>query len=138
MDYKSLSNEELLAVLKQTPDFDKLVFPNDWYSKFELPEKKCLNPKEFIQESPWLKRMTYRYEPKIVDIAAKPGGLRPLLPAPEAPAMTIVKNSFSDATLGDGLAEPTDQTETSDQPTIRVLSDDSTTTSETKSQPLTG
>lgn len=126
MDFKTMSNEELLNVLKQTPDFDRLVFPNEWYSKFQLPEKKCLNTKEFIAESPWLKRFHYNYEPKIVDIPAQPGGIRPLLPAPEVPAITMIQNSFSDAL--------TDQNDSLHLQVTDLSSGDSKESTETKSQ----
>lgn len=105
-DYSKMTEEELIAELKKTTDFDKLVFPNHLYSKYELPEKKCLNMKEYIQESPWMKRSHYYYVGK-QDISAKPGGNRPILEAPEAPTITLLENSFSD--------KPTDQSETSNQ-----------------------
>lgn len=126
MDYKTLSNEELLDILKKTPDFDKLVFPNDWYSKFQLPEKKCLNTKEFIAESPWLKRFQYTYEPKIYTIDAKPGGMRPILPAPEVPTITVIENSFSDTK---------DQNDALHLQVIDSHSEDSTKSNDSKNQP---
>lgn len=95
IDYASMTDEQLLEELKKSPDFDKFVLPNSWYSKFELPEKKCMNMKEFLQESPWTKRTSYNYVGK-EDIPAKPGGNRPLLPAPEVPTLTLLENNFSD------------------------------------------
>lgn len=97
IDYSKLTEEELLAELKKSPDFDKMVFPNAWYSKYDLPEKKCMNPKEYIKESPWTKT-AHNYYVKREDIPAKPGGVRDVLPAPEVPVVTLIKNSFSDAT----------------------------------------
>lgn len=90
-----MTDEQLLDELKKSPDFDKFVFPNSWYSKFELPEKKCMNTKEYIQESPWMKRSHYYYVGKD-EIEAKPGGNRPVLPAPEIPVITVMENHFSD------------------------------------------
>ena len=95
IDYASMTDEQLLEELKKSPDFDKFVLPNSWYSKFELPEKKCMNMKEFLQESPWTKRTSYNYVGK-EEIEAKPGGNRPLLPAPEVPTLTLLENNFSD------------------------------------------
>lgn len=95
--FSEMSELELLAVLKQTPDFDKLVFPNSWYEKYNLPKKECMNMKEFLKESPWMKRHQHFYSGRIEDIAPKPGGVRPILDAPEVPAITLVQNSFSDA-----------------------------------------
>lgn len=107
VDHSKLSNEELLEILKQSPDFDKLVFPNSWYSKYSLPEKKCRDMKEFIAESPWRKTHQHWYVEK-KEIPAQPGGLRPILPPPEVPTVTLIQNSFSDApdaTLSDTLKE---------------------------------
>lgn len=95
-EYKKMTDEELLEVLKKTENFDQLVFPNSWYKKFTLPEKKCLNTKEFIQESPWTKRAYHRYAGKIIDIPAQPGGNRPLLKGSEVPTQILIENNFSD------------------------------------------
>lgn len=94
-DYSKMTDEELLEELKKSEVFDKLVFPNSWYSKYELPEKKCQNMKEFLAESAWLKRSSHYYVGK-VDIPAKPGGNRPVLEAPEVKAITMIESHFSD------------------------------------------
>lgn len=101
-EYAKMSEEELLAELRGTAGFEKLVFPNEWYSKYELPMKECMNMKEFIKEAPWMKTHQHNYLGQSW-IEAKPGGNRPILPAPEVPTLTVVQNSFSDA------AEPTNQ-----------------------------
>lgn len=107
IDYSKLSEEELIAELRKSSEFDKMVFPDSWYSKYDLPMKTCMNTKEFIRESPWMKRNNHWYIEK-VELPAKPGGNRPVLPAPEVPVITVVQNSFSDA--------PKDQTVSEDQP----------------------
>jgi len=94
-DYAKMSEEELLAELRGVAEFEKLVFPNEWYSKYELPMKECMNVKEYIKESPWLKTHAHYYLGK-QDIPAKPGGNRPVLPAPEVPTLVVVENNFSD------------------------------------------
>lgn len=96
IDYASMTDEELLEMVKLSPEFDKLVFPNSWYSKFNLPEKKCMDMKQFLKESPWMKTASHYYIAK-QEIPAKPGGNRPVLPAPEVPTVTVIQNSFSDA-----------------------------------------
>lgn len=125
LDYSKLTEEELLAELKKSPEFDKLVFPNSWYSKYDLPEKKCLNMKEYLKESPWMKTAQNYYIGKM-EIEAKPGGLRPLLPAPEVPIEVKQISMFSDSveneiySPGDVPKMPmrflTNQTESSGQP----------------------
>ena len=110
-DPSKLSDEELLEEVKKLPEFEKLVFPNSWYSKFELPNKSCANMKEYIKESPWQKT-AQNYYISHTTIPAKPGGNRPVLPAPEVPTITLLENNFSD--------KPTDQTESSNPPEIHV------------------
>lgn len=98
-DYTKFSDEELVKELQRDRDFDKLVFPDAWYSKFELPVKSCRNMKEYIKESPWMRTSQHWYIEK-KEIEAKPGGLRPILPAEEAPTFVLQYNSFSDAPPG--------------------------------------
>jgi hypothetical protein len=104
--YSELSNEELIFELKKSKDFEKFVFPNSWYAAYDLPMKTAMDTKEFLREAPWKKTSQNWYITK-TEIPAKPGGLRPILPAPEVPIVTVIQNSFSDAT---------DQTVSSDQP----------------------
>ena len=129
LDYSKMTDEELLESLKKSDVFDKLVFPTTWHKKFsDLPKAEARNTKEYIKESPWMRKFEHVYADggKILDIDAKPGGVRPVLPAPEIPTMTVQKNMFSDA--------PTDQSENANPQEIRVLSVNSTDTNETKSQ----
>lgn len=110
-DYSKMTEEELLEELKKSEVFDKLVFPNSWYDKYELPEKKCQNMKEFIAESAWMKR-SYNYYIEKMDIPAKPGGNRPILEIEPVKAEVLLENSFSDAPKGQiADANPEEKTE---------------------------
>jgi len=42
---------ELLYELKKLPDFDCLPLPDAWYTKFNLPPKKVINPREFMESN---------------------------------------------------------------------------------------
>lgn len=123
--YKSLTEQQLLEELKRSPDFDKYVLPNSWYAKYDLPKKECMDMKQFLKESPWMKRSHYTYSPKVITLEAKPGGNRPILPTPEIPIQVVQQNMFSDAT---------DQTEPSGPAEIRLVSVSSTDTTETTLQ----
>lgn len=129
IDFTTLSDEELLAELKKSPDFEKFVFPTAWHKKFpDLPKADCSDPKTFIKESPWMKRhyITYEGRGKVVDIEPKPGGVRPVLPAPDTTIVTVLENNFSDAPKYENADEhPEDSPETSAN---------STESTETKSQ----
>lgn len=97
-DYKKMSNEELLDIMKRSPEFANFVFPDTWYDKYKLPNKECMNMKEFLKESPWMKKNYRWYEGKTIDIPAKPGGVRPILDV-EPVKMEVLTgvNMFSDA-----------------------------------------
>lgn len=110
-DYSKMTDQELLEVLKGSDVFNKLVFPNGWYEKYDLPEKKCQNMKEFIAESPWTKR-SYNYYIEKVDIPAKPGGNKPIIEVEPVKAEVLLENSFSDAPKGQiADANPEEKTE---------------------------
>ena len=97
-DYKKMSNEELLEVLKGSPEFTNFVFPDTWYDKYKLPNKECMNMKEFLKESPWTKKNYRWYTGKVEDIPAKPGGVRPLIESEPVKVEVLAGvNMFSDA-----------------------------------------
>lgn len=127
-DWKDMTDEELVEVLKHVGDFDKYAFPTGFHKKFpDLPKADCADTKAYLKESPWMKKAYAPYVGGgILEIEAKPGGLRPLLPAPEVPQIVLQENSFSD--------KPTNQTESSDRPSSPGLKVCSITTIETKSQ----
>lgn len=97
-DYSTMTAEELFAEIQRLPEAKDLVLPNSWYEKFNLPMKEARNMKEFLAESPWMKRSGHMYVGKVETIEAKPGGNRPLLES-EVPVVEVrIENSFSDAT----------------------------------------
>ena len=114
-DYSALTDEELLAELKKSPDFEKFVFPSAWHKKFpDLPKADCSDPKAYIKESPWMRKAYVQYEGKVVNIEAKPGGVRPVIPAPDATTVTLLENHFSDGPKYENADEhPEDSPETS-------------------------
>ncbi len=129
-DYSKMTDDELLEVLKKSKDFQKLVFPAAWHKKYpDLPKAECSDTKEYIRESPWMRKFEHFYENggRQHVIEPQPGGLRPVLPAPEVPAVTVVNNSFSDA-------ETNYQTSVSNPPDMLILSVDSTDTTDSKTQ----
>jgi hypothetical protein len=128
-DYASMTEEQLLDELKNIPDFSKLPLPTTWYKKFpDLPKSDCMDTKQYLKESPWKRKAYVLYEGsgKVQDIPAQPGGVRPVLPAPEIPTLTLLQNSFSDAPTGQSADE-----HPQDYPEMKVNSIEST---ETKSQ----
>ena len=113
-DYKSMTDEQLLEVLRKSPDFKNLAMPNSWYSKFDLPNKECMNMKEFLKESPWMKKSYAFYTGKIEDIPAKPGGVRPLIETEPVKVEVLAGvNMFSDAPTNQSVSlHPQDSEQT--------------------------
>lgn len=73
-----LTDEEIYALLKDLPDFDRLPLPKYFYEKFAIPPPEILTPMEAIN----LAMKTANAPGPLVktelrDIA--PGGVRPLL-----------------------------------------------------------
>lgn len=98
-DYSKMSDAELIEILKKDPNYEKYVYPSSWHKKFpDLPKADCSDPKQYIRESPWMKKAYVMYDQggKPIHIEAKPGGNRPILEAPEIPVVTLIENNFSD------------------------------------------
>lgn len=108
-----MTEEELVAELKNQPDFDKFVFPSSWYQKYELPKKECMDFKQFLKEAPWLtSKSRYIYEGKVVEVEAKPGGNRPILDVEPVKAEVVQKSLFSDSIDQTADANPLETPET--------------------------
>ena len=74
----SLTDEEIYALLKDLPDFDRLPLPKYFYEKFNIPPPKILSLREALSlqtqvaNAPGLLVKTEMREPA-------PGGIRPLI-----------------------------------------------------------
>jgi len=55
MTEKTISDEELYAILKEHPNFDCLPLPKSWYEKFDLKLKQPMNYRESIESGYALK-----------------------------------------------------------------------------------
>ena len=98
--FKNLTDEELLEILKQSPDFTKFVFPTYLHKKFpDLPKADCANPKEFIAESAWTKKAYHYYADggKVLEIQPNPEKQVVILPAPEIPIEIRTEPAKTDA-----------------------------------------
>lgn len=86
---KALTDEELYAMMKASPEFEHLPKPASWFKKFGLEPIKARNFKEFIDEKAW--ERTRRMIVNEVEIRKEPapGGVRPVLPSEEIPVEII-------------------------------------------------
>lgn len=109
------TDEELYAILKELPDFDRLPLPKHWYEKFNIPPPKILS----IMEAYELMVKTANQPGPLVKTEVRPpadGGVRPLLDAPEVPVE--VKHGVS---IEDAIETPV--SETSERRDSQVHSD---------------
>ena len=55
-DYKNMTEEELMAVLKTLPDVDNYVFPATFYKKYDLKPAETVSFKDFAKSNIWITR----------------------------------------------------------------------------------
>ena len=84
----NLSDEELLKMMKESPEFKNLPLPASWFKKFNLEPVKARNFKEFLDDDAWLKTRGMQVDEKEIRKEPVPGGVRPVFPLEEIP-MTI-------------------------------------------------
>lgn len=88
------SDEELYAILKDMPDFDRFPLPEHWYAKFAIPKPVILSPMEAVRlamkvsNAPGFLVTTEVRQPA-------PGGVRPLI---ESPPVEIKVESIDNET----------------------------------------
>ena len=84
----NLSDEELLKMMKESPEFKNLPLPASWFKKFNHEPVKARNFKEFLEDDAWLKTRGMQVDEKEIRKEPVPGGVRPVFPLEEIP-MTI-------------------------------------------------
>ena len=115
MAYKS--DEEFYAELKEHPDFLKFPLPETWYAKFNIPRPTAQDFKTFLLSGYTMK---CRNDPNTIREIRKdpaPGGVRPILPAPEIPIEVVTRQIVDES-----------------QQEMPQLSEDSTGSSDSKRQ----
>ena len=55
-EYKDMTEEELMAILKTLPDVGNYAFPATFYKKYDLPLAKAVGFKEYAKSNIWLTR----------------------------------------------------------------------------------
>jgi hypothetical protein len=85
---KVYTDEELFAILKECPDFERLPLPGSWFKRFNIKPIEPGDFKTYIKEKPWMKAA---YQPKdFVEFKeAAPGGLRPIIEVEPVPMEVI-------------------------------------------------
>ena len=82
---KALTDEELYAMMKDSPEFEHLPKPASWFKKFGLEPIKARNFKEFLDDDAWMQSRAKPYQEWAVFKDPQPGGVRPVLPSEEIP-----------------------------------------------------
>jgi hypothetical protein len=101
----------LYEQLKSLPDFNKLPLPDSWYKKFNIPRPEAVSFQSYAMERRWL---AHKYDSDLtyeVRTEPAPGGVRPILEAPEIP-VTIETSSENQQSTTEESADSTAPTET--------------------------
>jgi hypothetical protein len=80
-----MTDEELLKMMKESPEFKNLPLPASWFKKFNLEPVKARNFKEFLDDDAWLKTRGMYVDEKEIRKDPAPGGVRPVFPLEEIP-----------------------------------------------------
>ena len=99
----SLTDEQLLEMMKAHPDFECLPKPASWFKKFNLEPVSARNFKQFIDERAWEKAREMVVTEVEIRKEPAPGGVRPVLPSEEIPVEIISRPITKDEVWG--LAE---------------------------------
>lgn len=86
---KALTDEELYAMMKASPEFHLLPKPASWFKKFGLEPVKARNFKEYLDEDAWMESRGKPVQEWAVFKDPQPGGVRPVLPPEEIPVEII-------------------------------------------------
>jgi hypothetical protein len=86
---KALTDEELYAMMKASPEFEHLPKPASWFKKFGLEPIKARNFKEYLDEDAWMESRGKPVQEWAVFKDPQPGGVRPVLPSEEIPVEII-------------------------------------------------
>lgn len=92
-----LTDEEIYALLKDLPDFDRLPLPKYFYEKFNIPPPKIQTPMEAIKLATSIANAPGPLVKTEVRNPA-PGGVRPLLEVEPVKIETIEGEYTEDAT----------------------------------------
>jgi hypothetical protein len=98
------TDEELYAILKDMPDFDRFPLPEHWYEKFKIPRPEILTPMEAIRLAD---KVANAPGPLVITEVREPapGGVRPLLEAPVVPVEITTISSDESAACEPSLRE---------------------------------
>lgn len=111
-DDKDQKIQELIDVLRNTEDFNRLAFPTSWYKKYNIPSVKPMSFKEYLDSGYWFAKHFDKDVQREIRTEPVEGGVRPVLPAPEIPVEIVTK--------------PVDQTDDESQQQKHQTSEDST------------
>jgi len=87
--------EQLYNELKTLPDFDCLPIPVTWFKRFNIPARKVINPKEFIESQYTLQKALENKDlpPLIID-EPQQGGKLAVVPPTEEVKVEVINRPF--------------------------------------------
>jgi hypothetical protein len=121
MPENSLTDEQLLEMMKAYPDFECLPKPASWFKKFNLEPVTARNFKEFLDEKAWERTRWMVVDEVEIRKEPVPGGVRPVLPSEVIPVEIISRPITADEVWG--LAEQQKLEAKATSETAEVLSE---------------
>lgn len=85
-----LTDDELFAMMKESPEFDFLPKPATWYKKYGLEPVKPRNFKEYLDDDAYFESRAKYVSEKVIFKGPQPGGVRPV-PPPEVIPVEITQ-----------------------------------------------
>ena len=133
MSVTPLTDEDLYAMMLESPECANLPKPATWYKKFKIQPVTARNFKEYLDDDAWMKARAMYVDSKEIRKEPVPGGVRPVLPSEVIP-MEIISRPVAPSEIW-GLDEQQkkerEERESKTEPTFEVseiLSEASTIT----------
>jgi hypothetical protein len=89
MEVTPLSDEDLYAMMLESPECANLPKPATWYKKFKIQPVKARNFKEYLDDDAWMKARGMYVDSKEIRKEPVPGGVRAVLPSEVIPMEII-------------------------------------------------
>jgi len=80
-----LTDEDLYAMMLESPECANLPKPASWFKKFNIQPITARNFKEYLDDDAWMKARAMYVDEKEIRKEPVPGGVRPVLPSEVIP-----------------------------------------------------
>lgn len=93
---RTLTDDEVFAMMKASPEFEFLPKPATWYKRYGLEPVKPRNFKEYLDDDAYFDARSKVISEKVIFKGPQPGGVRPV-PPPEVIPVEIIQRPVDPA-----------------------------------------